>query len=344
MPDGYRHLATLQNIDISGTSSVGYPISATCAPGYYSSIDGATGCSMCGPGTYSHGGGVGCTACPAGWFAPNNASSDCFQCGNGTTTTGTGSAECITSCSFNVAINQTNVTYSLEAISGTDFGPIFSAAGGSWFINVCGNLLNPVCRANSGVIDTPICFINDGSAMDHGNALQFVPTVTEDQLKDGFYMQYTHGFADFICPMGRTATIQFNCATEDTDSSPVYEPVLTDQCNVMFEWKTIYGCPVCNEATDYSTSYGDCIEGKQIVIRSRTTSCNGPIAIASDPVDCKSSIQFPVVAVVLGAIAFVALGVIAIVVFARSRRMSARYTRLQEQISSKGYEMDNLDK
>jgi len=148
-------------------------------------------------------------------------------------------------------------------------------------------------------------------------------------------LTYTNGAIATDCGVSqqkvqyRSTVLQVICDSSNSSSS--FQPTLissNDSCTAIFVWRSIYGCPVCSEQ-DYLTTQTSCIDGMQSLVEvKRNPACNGPINKRIQETACSETLQFPLIAVLIGTVLFAALLVLVVILIVRNRRMSHRYNRL----------------
>jgi len=104
-----------------------------------------TGCSSCGPGTYSTPGSGSCLPCPSGFYGPNNGMGECLPCPTGTfsPTTGQTDSSTCTAC----PANQFSQSGASSCASCPSDSPFLSASAGCLFQQLTLGGLAPVQSA-----------------------------------------------------------------------------------------------------------------------------------------------------------------------------------------------------
>jgi len=343
-PHGLRAYATLRNIHVIGEAQ-GIPVLEQCSPGTFSTSSNSLSCTTCPAGHSSNMSSTGCFPCPIDYYNPTRGGV-CTPCNPGSSADVEGSTTCESHCVFNVTIGDGEglLSYSLKELNGQPVGPI-SSPYGTWYINPCSSTVDvEACQRENDPVDGSICLVeSNGNVVNNGKLLFFQPNVDPIIVGEGFYLSFSGGDQ---CPhetAHRMTTIQLLCDSS-TESRPALAPLFNNNtCEANFVWRTLYGCPVCND-NDYKKTYGDCVSGSQSVVLTRQTNCNGPMIIELPTENCSLSFKFPIGVVIASGIAFVALLAVAVFVFIKNRRISYQYNRLQETYHQRGHvELDNIE-
>eukprot|EP01130_Rhizamoeba_saxonica_P014248 TRINITY_DN6209_c0_g1_i1.p1 TRINITY_DN6209_c0_g1~~TRINITY_DN6209_c0_g1_i1.p1 ORF type:complete len:1761 (-),score=372.85 TRINITY_DN6209_c0_g1_i1:32-5032(-) len=247
-----------------------------CKAGSYSE-GSSRECFLCDSGQYSGDTATECETCPENTYSDGTGQSYCHPCGVNTYTPA-GSSECsINDCVYTPDNGHT--TYDLNPLSRTDemWGPIFEATQ-YYYANPCSKKhSNHSCYTEEGEpMKTYVCeHVTDwGHATDLGHIMGYYPYPIEGE---GVILTFTDGTP--ACgnellgqpDVPRTSNITVICDPEAgigvfSSANPIY--VGTEYphvCTYNFEWRTLYGCPVCT--TDhYKAILAACQGGRQEVI------------------------------------------------------------------------------
>ena len=268
-------------------------------------------CKPCPLGTAEKDG--GCVPCEGNTVASRTGAVSCTPCDDGTVANPE-KTECVVQPSFAAG----NTTYQISAIPA--IGPL--AAQGSLLYVVLQNTTFegvPACTA----LGTHACAVSDSGARDFGSRV----TVAQDAENESITVTIGGGAADALCPRGRKTVVIFSCAAT---FSGIPEVVRSTECENYVHWNTNYGFRVC-VPDDCEEVRGACTGGKSTV---RLQKKHGVLCLKTETEareESCSTLQVPVVGIVLVVCFAVALlGAICVALFLH-RKVSKKYNLLIEQ-------------
>jgi len=340
----------LRDIELKGVKTGGATKETQCNPGYYSPNAGSSSCDACPPGTFSSARGSSkCTACGNQEFSETYAAPQCEPCGTLTNSTAD-HTDCTTDCTYNFEDNVFDLS-SLGDLRGPYNLPSKQA---QVLLNICQKKdFNTLCldTDTGDAISTYICeLFPRGIGVDFGRVLSVEfkkPKASKDLLAENsdpqILLTYTHGTSgDETCPSDRNTKITLTCdANTDLYNGPS-EAISNDPCTIHLTWNTPYACRVCTDA-DYEQQASDCDGGQQTVamVKLPTSRCNGPDTKDSVEQKCSREFKFPLIVLIFVGVAFIALGIIIILVVIRNRRIEQKYSLLLTD-QSKTIELEDV--
>jgi len=307
-----------------------------CPPG---SIDnGKRQCIACNPGTYSKGTTTSCLPCPAGTISLFNAAV-CEPCGSGTQSE---KNTCKTSCQF--SINSTYAaTYDLtplkQAIS-TIIPNDNLETQNVFQVNLCDKFSSVYCSSQQCSENSFIfAQFNDQQPVTLGTWLEFKPLPTLPQTDHTFDLVYSRGKN---LPAGCTdvnTTVEFHCSVHEGKGFPQVKSY-EQPCNILFEWRTLYACPVCTPEDEIDMR-GPCKNGKRTRYTTYRVPCNGPVSITTEE-NCedleleRSTVLFGVL--IGGLLLIIGIGC-ACYFFQQKRNIEAKYELLRTEVQEEEHEL-----
>lgn len=265
---------------------------STCLEGTYASATEPF-CIPCEPGTANNQTGVtSCQPCPVNTFSDIHGAKVCQPCGDGTLSL-EGSTECSSDCIY---IQSETTAYEFSNLAKeTMYGPYTDSENNKFYFNVCFKFAmdNPCQELEDSPYSISCMVDNRTRAHSAGKILNFYPV--EGDIK-GTHIVYKNGAT---CPTGgtRSTNITVLCSPDSGIGVPYpSEPFETEGCVNHFEWKSLYGCPVCLP-NDYTFYYTNCENGKQSKVytwKENPRRCHGGVSLPEPEIlDCVSSDLIP---------------------------------------------------
>jgi hypothetical protein len=295
-----------------------------------------TSCTPCPKGSYRSG--FQCEVCPENTYTSHEGSTSCYSCLTGTVANDDHTECIIPDCTFTTE----DETFTIGDAG--VIGPIFFSSTEFMYLSVCeqtdsfGNDL--ACNS----LQTHVCLektvsdeigLSTESAVNYGSRAEFL-SLSEEQK--GFMISYSDpSEVDQDCPSGRKTQVLFICNTETS----VPRAISTDTCNPIIYWNTPYGCPLCNENTDYEEIAGSCSSGVRVVklAKRADVQCNGLAFLTEFKESCSDvTVPFSLIFISLGVMVLLIIGLL--VAIFRHRRISQKYNKLVEHEPE---ELDDYD-
>jgi len=351
--DGYTcDRAVIRKVTVLGTEYGGSEVCDVCAPGTYSNARAS--CDLCSAGTYSNQGSLNCTGCPSNTFSKDGAPA-CRTCGEGTVTeTAVKSTKC--SWKYGACTYQSNVlsidrTFAWSAISDETFNGQYSGVGerGSrYYLNLCGGE-HPQCQnsfACKVVKNNEIMSLGDTIAMQ---------SYSDKNLGVRLSLQTYDNAACFnnltntYSPV--TTNIYMTCRPLGA-SKIAYGPVITmlDPCTYDVQFYKREACPLCTD-DDWYPYTTDCaqingqwtVETHYLRKTAAINTCGGGVDKSNVTMSAscipyvKEAQNYWWVFGLVGVSALflaVAVGIVAVVLFIRYRKLSSDFQRLRDDNDS----------
>jgi len=199
-------------------------------------------------------------------------------------------------------------------------------------INLCDKFASVYCSSlecseNSFIFAQ----FDDQQPVTLGTWLDFrpVPAVFTDHTFD---LTYTRGKNLPAGCQTVNTTIAFYCAVNEGKGFPQLKSY-EQHCNIIFEWKTLYACPICTES-DMIDMVGPCKNGKRTRYSTYRNACNGPASYPTEE-DCedleleKSTV---LLGVLIGALLLITGIGCACYFFQQKRNIEAKYEILRNEV------------
>jgi len=307
--------ARLSDIMLLGVDQGVAAASVPCEAGLYASDPAAANCTLCAPGTYSPvAGSSKCISCPVNTYNPGEGAHECRACDYGSYSNATGSTQCSTTCVFEIG----NDAYDLTGLPA--LVTVYDHQRRQYQISVCGIVGDQCPSSHSCIVAV------DNSVTEAGNSFRFIPD-PDNSTVTPFSIAFEHGD---MCPgtnVARSTVIHFECEAESTTSIPDYED--ETNCTTTFTWRSFSACRKCIDS-DYTTITGACSNGHRAVSKMRMAPCNGAVSTFIKNEKCSGQ-EFPLAAIIVIVLVFVAIVAVAGFIFFRNRKLAQRYAALMEE-------------
>merc|ERR1711871_1638002 len=210
----------------------------------------------------------------------------------------------------------------------------------SYFVDFCPRDSDATvdCPSNKGkAMHTHSCRTTaDGYAYDMGKVIGYYSLPGDKTYRKGVSVVYNNG--DVCKGTQRYKTnITLLCDMNVTGRGSPHKVFMKDSCTVTYEWRTMYGCPICSDR-DYVASSSECEGGKQMVTYAwkDARDCHDGVSLpVTTTRDCVSSANVPVVVIIIVIIILSGLVPLFIVLFNKYRKyrdLYAQYKRVDSQM------------